>query len=114
MADKTENKPGFVARAKAAVKNFGARVSKFFRDTKSELKKVVWPSKADVKTNTIVVLITVAIAAVVMILLDAIFGGILGFDTDDERIRDSFQIADERGLAYRFAIGGDDPADTAL
>ena len=78
MADKTENKPGFVARAKAAVKNFGARVSKFFRDTKSELKKVVWPSKADVKTNTIVVLITVAGAAVVMILLDAIFGGILG------------------------------------
>jgi len=67
-----------VARAKAAVKNFGARVSKFFRDTKSELKKVVWPSKADVKTNTIVVLITVAVAAVVMILLDAIFGGILG------------------------------------
>ena len=78
MADKTENKPGFVARAKVAVKNFGARVSKFFRDTKSELKKVVWPSKADVKTNTIVVLITVAVAAVVMILLDAIFGGILG------------------------------------
>ena len=78
MADKTENKPGFVARAKAAVKNFGARVSKFFRDTKSELKKVVWPSKADVKTNPNVVLITVAIAAVVMILLDAIFGGILG------------------------------------
>ena len=78
MADKTENKPGFVARAKAAVKNFGARVSKFFRDTKSELKKVVWPSKADVKTNSIGVLITVARAAVVMILLDAIFGGILG------------------------------------
>ena len=45
---------------------------------KSELKKVVWPSKQDVKTNTIVVLVTVAIAAVVMILLDAIFGGILG------------------------------------
>ena len=40
----------------------------------------------------------------------ALLGGILGFDTDDERIRDSFQIADERGLAYRFAIGGDDPA----
>ena len=39
---------------------------------------MVWPSKADVKTNTIVVLITVAVAAVVMILLDAIFGGILG------------------------------------
>ena len=78
MADKTEKKPGFVARMKAAVKNFGSRVSKFFRDSKSELKKVVWPSKEDVKTNTIVVLVTVAIAAVVMIALDAIFGGILG------------------------------------
>ena len=78
MADKTEKKPGFVARAKTAVKNFYARVAKFFRDTKSELKKVVWPSKEDIKTNTVVVLVTVAIAAVVMILLDAIFGGILG------------------------------------
>ena len=78
MADKTEKKPGFVARMKAAVKNFGAKAAKFFRDTKSELKKVVWPSKADVKTNTIVVLVTVAIAAVVMIALDAVFGGVLG------------------------------------
>ena len=52
--------------------------AKFFRDTKSELKKVVWPSKEDTKTNTVVVLVTVAIAAVVMIALDAIFGGILG------------------------------------
>ena len=51
MADKTEKKPGFVAKAKAAVKGFCARVAKFFRDTKSELKKVVWPSKQDVKTN---------------------------------------------------------------
>ena len=78
MADKTEKKPGFVARMKAAVKGFAANAAKFFRDTKSELKKVVWPSKADIKTNTVVVLVTVAIAAVVMIALDAIFGGILG------------------------------------
>ena len=74
----TEKKPGFVARMKAAVKGFAANAAKFFRDTKSELKKVVWPSKADIKTNTVVVLVTVAIAAVVMIALDAIFGGILG------------------------------------
>ena len=54
------------------------RVTKYFRELKSELKKVVWPSKEDTKTNTVVVLVTVAIAAVVMIALDAIFGGILG------------------------------------
>ena len=48
MADKTEKKPGFVARAKAAVKNFFGKCAKFFRDTKSELKKVVGRSKRDV------------------------------------------------------------------
>ena len=78
MADKTEKTPGFVARMKAAVKNFFGGIAKFVRDTKNELKKVVWPSKADVKTNTLVVLVVVAIAAVVMIVLDAVFGGILG------------------------------------
>ena len=60
------------------VKNFFKGIGKYFKDTKSELKKVVWPSKADIKTTTVVVLVTVAIAAVVMIALDAIFGGILG------------------------------------
>lgn len=75
MADKTEKKPGFVARMKAAVKGFAANVAKFFRDTKSELKKVVWPSKNDVKTNTITVIAVVLVAAVVLILLDLIFGG---------------------------------------
>ena len=78
MADKTEKTPGFVARMKAAVKNLFGGIAKFVRDTKNELKKVVWPSKADVKTNTLVVLVVVAIAAVVMIVLDAVFGGILG------------------------------------
>ena len=32
----------------------------------------------------------------------ALLGGILGFEPDDERIRDSFKIADEQGLMYTF------------
>lgn len=32
----------------------------------------------------------------------ALLGGILGFSADDTRIRDSFAIATERGLAYSF------------
>ena len=78
MADKTDKKPGFVARAKNAVKNWAAGVAKFVRDTRSELKKVVWPSKEDTKKNTTVVLVVVLIAAAVLFILDAIFGGILG------------------------------------
>ena len=78
MADKTDKKPGFVARAKNTVKNWAAGVAKFVRDTRSELKKVVWPSKEDTKKNTTVVLVVVIIAAAVLFILDAIFGGILG------------------------------------
>ena len=32
----------------------------------------------------------------------ALLGGIMGFSTDDTRIRDSFRIAGERGLSYCF------------
>lgn len=32
----------------------------------------------------------------------ALLGGIMGFSTDDTRIRDSFRIAAERGLEYHF------------
>lgn len=32
----------------------------------------------------------------------ALLGGIMGFATDDVRIRDSFEIAEERGIAFRF------------
>ena len=49
------------------VKNFFKGIGKYFKDTKSELKKVVWPSKNDVKTNTITVIVVVLVAAVVLI-----------------------------------------------
>lgn len=38
----------------------------------------------------------------------ALVAGILGLATDDERIRDAFDLAAERGLAYEFTVGGDD------
>lgn len=38
----------------------------------------------------------------------ALVAGILGLSTDDERIRDAFTLADERGLSVNFEIGGDD------
>ena len=45
----------------AKVKNFFGRITKYFRDTKSELKKVVWPSKEDTRNNTITVIVVVVI-----------------------------------------------------
>ena len=40
------------------------RVVKYFRDLKSELKKVVWPSKSTVIKNTSVALAVMAVAAI--------------------------------------------------
>ena len=62
--ENTAKKPSFISR-----------VSRFFKDISGELKKVVWPSKKDVKTNTITVILVVAAAAIVLIVLDLIFGG---------------------------------------
>ena len=53
------------------------RVVKYFKDLKSELKKIVWSPKKDVIKNTTVVIITVAIAAVVVVGLDSAFTGLL-------------------------------------
>ena len=53
------------------------RLGKYFKDTKSELKKVVWPSKKQVRINTITVLVVVLIAAVVLVVLDLVFGGVI-------------------------------------
>ena len=65
MADKSVKKPGFFAK----VKGFFARIGKYFRDTRSELKKVVWPTKKQSLNSTGVVIVVVIIAA--------LFGGIV-------------------------------------
>lgn len=68
-----DKKPGFLD----SVKGFFKRTVKYLKDTKSELKKVVWPSKKQVQNNTVVVICVVAIAAVVLIALDFAFGGVM-------------------------------------
>ena len=39
----------------------------------------------------------------------ALLGGIMGFDTDDMRIRDSFRIAEEKGIAFCFVPNEEEP-----
>ena len=52
----------------------GTRIKRFFKDYKSELKKVVWPSFEKTRQNTMVVLIYVAIIGVIIWVLDMGFG----------------------------------------
>lgn len=41
----------------------------------------------------------------------ALLGGIMGFATDDLRIRDSLELAEEQGIEYEFQIGGEEEGD---
>ena len=64
-------KPNFFVRT-------GRRFSKWFREMKSELKKVVWPSGKELVNNTLVVLVSVLIVGVIVCQFDMLAG--LGID----------------------------------
>ena len=46
--------------------SFGKKVAKWWREMKSELKKVVWPTKEQTTKNTVVALVVMAISAIVI------------------------------------------------
>ena len=56
---KSEKKPGFFAR-----------VGKWFRDMKSELKKVQWPTRKQTINNTLIVIACVIVVGVFIWIFD--------------------------------------------
>lgn len=70
MAD-TNKKPNFFVRT-------GRRLSKWFREMKSELKKVVWPGSKQLVNNTLVVLVAVIVVGAIVFLFDWLANGGIG------------------------------------
>ena len=69
MAEKsvsTKKKPNIFVR-------FGKTIVRFFRDTRGEMKKVVWPSRKQVWNNFLVVCVFVVACALFIFLLDLLF-----------------------------------------
>lgn len=54
-------------------KNPFKAIAKYFREAKSEMKKVVWPSRKQVVNNTLVVIAAVLVIGIIIWVLDAIF-----------------------------------------
>ena len=52
---------------------------KFFKETKSEMKKVSWPSKTQLFHNTAIILAFVIIMTVILFAFDELFGTIMNF-----------------------------------
>ena len=59
------------------VKNFFKGIGKYFKDTKSELKKVQWPTAKQTVNNVIIVIICVIVVGVCIWIFDAVAGGIV-------------------------------------
>ncbi|MDE7289623.1 MAG: preprotein translocase subunit SecE [Oscillospiraceae bacterium] len=68
-------------KAKAKGKGSGAKkqsgVAKYFKDLRSEIKKVTWPSWSKVANNTVVVLIGMCVSAVVVWGIDSVLTALL-------------------------------------
>lgn len=56
------------------IKSLPERISAFLRDVRSEMRKVVWPNRADVQSMTVVVIVTVFIFAAYFWLVDNVIG----------------------------------------
>ena len=55
------------------LKNTFNKINNFIREAIAELKKVVWPTKKDLKNSTIVVITTIIIASIFIGLVDIFF-----------------------------------------
>ena len=66
-----------VLASKGEKKTICQRIGLFFRDNKSEVKKIVWPSLRDVVKNTVIVLIMCLVVGVLIWLVDFGLGQLL-------------------------------------
>ena len=71
MAETTEKKENIFVKS-------GKSISKFFRDSRSEIKKIVWPTPQAVLKNTGVVLVTIIIIGLFIFALDTVLMNLLG------------------------------------
>ena len=63
---KKDDKPGFFQR-----------IARWFREMKSELKKVVWPTPKQTANNTVIVIVCVIIVGIFIWIFDWLAGAII-------------------------------------
>ena len=64
-------------KKKDAKPGFFARVGKWFKEMKSELKKVVWPTKKQTINNTVIVIVCCIVVGLCIWLFDWLAGSVI-------------------------------------
>lgn len=68
----------------------GKAIKKFFKDTKGEIKKIVWPDAKTVLKSTLVVLVAVAVCAAAIFVIDQLLSlGLAGLKNIAGRLSES-------------------------
>ena len=67
-------KPAKADKKKEAKPGFFSRIGKWFKDMKSELKKVQWPTRKQTINNTLIVIACVVIVGIFIWLFDFLAG----------------------------------------
>ncbi len=60
------------SKAKNAKPSFPSRVKKYFSSIRSEMKRVVWPSKKELLNYSVTVIVSLIVVGVVIALLDTV------------------------------------------
>ncbi|NLZ45430.1 MAG: preprotein translocase subunit SecE [Clostridiales bacterium] len=76
MAKDSSAKVSKTSKTKSKAKKTN-KIIKYFKDLKSELKKVVWPSRKQVLNNTWVVLVVMAVVGLFLAGLDTGLGFVI-------------------------------------
>ncbi len=66
-----------MATKEKAKKNPFSAIAKFFRETKAEFKKVIWPTRKQLINNSIVVIVTIIAAGLFVGALDIVLNEIV-------------------------------------
>ncbi len=65
-------------KANLSTTNQGANSSQFFQETKEELAKIVWPSRQQLISESVAVILMVTLVATVIYLVDNLFAWLSG------------------------------------
>ena len=57
---------------------FLAKIKRYFKDMRGELKKVVWPEKKQVLNNTGIVIVVLVLSSVSIGIIDFVFNALVG------------------------------------
>ena len=76
-SDKAEKAKKDKKSDKKSKPGFFARIGRWFRELKVELKKVVWPTGKQTLNNTLIVIACVVFVGVFIWIFDAVAGGLI-------------------------------------